>query len=818
MNNASYRFGIYAECLDKDGQLCGFKLSEDILKFCDNVTKIPQEECKALVIFYYSTRGYSWSNNTNWLSTTTPCDWKGITCENSHVTEISRIQRNLIGNIPPEIGQLSKLESLLLGTPGDSSTDNHLNGRIPSQIGDLTKLKTLYLSGNELCGEIPESLINIDDSLFLGENHLSTTVSSDLNNFLTSKDPKWTQQTVSSKPCPVGIKVDNSHFCVTSDSTGNAEGFSFKLEDDTGSSVINLKNVANEHSIFDDAEAIAITLKSMINFYSSSVKATIQDDYCFTVENDGGSYTAPFHLFIGDYQQPLGELYQAGDSVSYNPTIKVLESSFYPNLFVEQISHDVPSQSNTITIEIVNTTGGSSTMGWMAGSTDSWLTIESGDYGENNGIITVRYDANSSEERTGTITVVAPGAENGSQTVGFKQEASPLSSWDGTIEGYKFIDSQINGTQGTFDDDIDDYLPNETIYLKLEGSSSRPSSRKTGDDGKYSFGQKNAGTYRVWQRSNPNSNAWTSYDNARIVIIAEDGGITVDDDQTVSSVDFPILGLTQADKDTVNQVKVELSTQCQSFTETNFTDADENDIVKIDSNLTITSPVIVKGICNNARLTVDNAISINATDFIANYESGSIVGTDGKSSSDNLPSFPIPAISENPADSNNSANNGNKGTTINIAVGTDTDYADDTNEWVACASTLQGTFYNEGVIQAGQGGSGYLTGGNGGEVRIGCAKTIIQSGEIIAGNGGEANGHQPEWDSRGGDGLSLWDGTLWNEDHTSRLPKFTDNTANYANISVTSGKGGQVLIHTGEDEGDTQDGQQLITTPTSKTI
>jgi hypothetical protein len=198
----------YTECLDENGQLCGFQLSEDTLSFCDSVTQIPQEECEALVIFYYNTRGYSWTafhdDDIDWFSTNKPCEWERIECENIdenlHVTRLSLHSRNLIGSIPPEIGQLSQLKHLILGSY-DNDTPNHLTGRIPSQIGELTELEWLDLYDNELCGEIPKSLANltnIPDSdinypgLELGGNHLNTLVdvNSDLYKFLNSKDPK----------------------------------------------------------------------------------------------------------------------------------------------------------------------------------------------------------------------------------------------------------------------------------------------------------------------------------------------------------------------------------------------------------------------------------------------------------------------------------------------------------------------------------------------------------------------------------------------------------------------------------------------------
>lgn len=39
---------------------------------CTAVSEIPQIECEALVTLYKSTNGANWSNNSDWLNTTTP--------------------------------------------------------------------------------------------------------------------------------------------------------------------------------------------------------------------------------------------------------------------------------------------------------------------------------------------------------------------------------------------------------------------------------------------------------------------------------------------------------------------------------------------------------------------------------------------------------------------------------------------------------------------------------------------------------------------------------------------------------------------------
>ena len=60
----------------------------------------------------------------------------------------------LTGPIPPEIGNLTNLEWLVLGS-------NELTESIPSEIGNLTNLIILYLNNNQLTGDIPESICDL---------------------------------------------------------------------------------------------------------------------------------------------------------------------------------------------------------------------------------------------------------------------------------------------------------------------------------------------------------------------------------------------------------------------------------------------------------------------------------------------------------------------------------------------------------------------------------------------------------------------------------------------------------------------------------
>ncbi|KAL0010023.1 hypothetical protein SO802_005131 [Lithocarpus litseifolius] len=102
---------------------------------------------------------------------------------------------SLIGNIPPSIFNLEKLEYLslcfnklteqipeLLGqlkhlTFLDLGL-NSLSGPIPSSVGNLSYIRSLYFDENQLNGTIPKSLwlLSMLETLFVGKNSLTDTV------------------------------------------------------------------------------------------------------------------------------------------------------------------------------------------------------------------------------------------------------------------------------------------------------------------------------------------------------------------------------------------------------------------------------------------------------------------------------------------------------------------------------------------------------------------------------------------------------------------------------------------------------------------
>ncbi|XLR52042.1 hypothetical protein HN51_002769 [Arachis hypogaea] len=123
---------------------------------------------------------------SNWSSTTSVCNWIGVTCGSSHrrVTALNLSYMALHATIPPHLGNLSFLSRLHLpnnsfhGTlPADLAglrrlriinlRFNKFTGSIPSWFETLPKLEYLLLRGNSFSGTVPHFLFNMTSLQYL---------------------------------------------------------------------------------------------------------------------------------------------------------------------------------------------------------------------------------------------------------------------------------------------------------------------------------------------------------------------------------------------------------------------------------------------------------------------------------------------------------------------------------------------------------------------------------------------------------------------------------------------------------------------------
>ena len=115
----------------------------------------------ALVALYNATNGPEWLENRYWLTDAPLEDWYGVATDaDGRVIRLELYDNGLTGDLPPELGSLSRLEHLELRGSG-------LSGPIPPEIGNLPKLTHLSLYGEDLRGPIPRELGNLVNLTFL---------------------------------------------------------------------------------------------------------------------------------------------------------------------------------------------------------------------------------------------------------------------------------------------------------------------------------------------------------------------------------------------------------------------------------------------------------------------------------------------------------------------------------------------------------------------------------------------------------------------------------------------------------------------------
>ena len=185
-----------------------------------------QDERAILQEFYQSTGGDFWTTNRNWNSATIGvCEWHGMTCDAAgNVIELTMVQNNVTGSIPPSLYGLPHLERAVfvlsnitdagLGGVNRSSTlqglsfidtmltsldgiaqapstltgifmvRNPLHGPFPTEVTELVDLEVLELTESGLTGTLPTEIGEMKSLqlLDLSGNDLTGTLPSELGN------------------------------------------------------------------------------------------------------------------------------------------------------------------------------------------------------------------------------------------------------------------------------------------------------------------------------------------------------------------------------------------------------------------------------------------------------------------------------------------------------------------------------------------------------------------------------------------------------------------------------------------------------------
>ncbi|CAI0409035.1 unnamed protein product [Linum tenue] len=119
----------------------------------------------------------TWKNDT---SASSICSWNGIVCDavsSSRVSLINLSTKNLSGELPSSIFQLSYLETIDL-------SGNQFYGEVPSYVFSSSSLRHLNLSNNNFTGEIPSGISSgVLETLDLSSNILTGEIPWEIGSF-----------------------------------------------------------------------------------------------------------------------------------------------------------------------------------------------------------------------------------------------------------------------------------------------------------------------------------------------------------------------------------------------------------------------------------------------------------------------------------------------------------------------------------------------------------------------------------------------------------------------------------------------------------
>ncbi|HYH56997.1 MAG TPA: leucine-rich repeat domain-containing protein, partial [Anseongella sp.] len=195
------RFKLQAQTCPNEGNVC------DAL------------ELAALNALYASSGGSAWTP-INWQPGSTTLARTGVTVVNGDVVAIDLHHNNMIGTIPPELANLTQLQSLALYSNSAPSNRNKLE-KLPDWIqpGDFPNLKTLNLSRVGLTGNktIPPALANLTalETLILSHNGINSSIPDAFENLLQLKRLDLYMNGVTALPAGIGKLTNLTYLDLT---------------------------------------------------------------------------------------------------------------------------------------------------------------------------------------------------------------------------------------------------------------------------------------------------------------------------------------------------------------------------------------------------------------------------------------------------------------------------------------------------------------------------------------------------------------------------------------------------------------------------
>ncbi len=172
-------------------------------------------ELAALKAMYDSLGGANWTTKTNWPTAATwPASataaqmdaWYGIEVTNGDISKITFPQKNLIGKIPAQMGDLKALTVL------DLNTNAGITGSLPASLWTITTLREILLYRCNISGTVSPDIFNLPNLriLNLNVNKLTGSLPGNMGNAttLTSLAISLNSNMTGSLPASIGNLVN----------------------------------------------------------------------------------------------------------------------------------------------------------------------------------------------------------------------------------------------------------------------------------------------------------------------------------------------------------------------------------------------------------------------------------------------------------------------------------------------------------------------------------------------------------------------------------------------------------------------------------
>ena len=183
----------------------------------------PPSERDILSAVYDATSGHEWTRSDNWLTDAPLRDWYGVAADGEgRVTVLELGDNGLKGIIPPELGDLSRLERLVLH-------NNDLTGGIPPEIGNLSNLEFVRIFRSGLTGAIPPEIGQLSNLRWLefGSNSLTGPIPPEIGDAYSLE---WLDLGSNALTGPIPPKLGDLSNLRRLDLSGNALGGSIPPE------------------------------------------------------------------------------------------------------------------------------------------------------------------------------------------------------------------------------------------------------------------------------------------------------------------------------------------------------------------------------------------------------------------------------------------------------------------------------------------------------------------------------------------------------------------------------------------------------------